>query len=322
MNLLFVARSTWLPTVYALFRLPMSVIQAIVVAAVWGVGLALVALPAYNGALPGGSAHMGSFALNNLAWVALGVVVGVAMLLSAPYLTRALAAEDAAVARWLLGPGRRARMEARIGELETSRAGVVDAAETERRRIERDLHDGAQQRLVGLSLTLRLARPRPGPAIGPDLTGLIDQADRELRLAIDELRELAHGIYPAVLADEGLAAAVEALAERSPIPVTIGDIPPERFSGPAEAAGYFLIAEATGLIAALAGARDAAVDVKHDGGTLAIQITGQAAAGPGQQAEAGLADAADRIGALGGHLRVHPVPSGVITIRAEIPCES
>src|SRR5215831_20199245 len=95
MNLLFVARSTWLPTVYALFRLPMSVIQAVVVAAVWGIGLALVALPAYNGALPGGSAHMGSFALNNLAWVALGVVVGVAMLLSAPYLTRVLAAEDA-----------------------------------------------------------------------------------------------------------------------------------------------------------------------------------------------------------------------------------
>src|SRR5215470_7886926 len=121
MNLLFLARSTWLPTVYALLRLPLSAIQAVVVASVWGVGLALIALPAYNRALPGGSAHMGSFALNNLAWVALGVVVGVALLLSAPPLTRVLAAGDAAVARWLLGPGRRARMEARSGELETSR---------------------------------------------------------------------------------------------------------------------------------------------------------------------------------------------------------
>src|SRR5215831_7130382 len=137
MNLLFVARSTWLPTVYA-----------------------LVGLPAYNGALPGGHAHMGSFALNNLAWVALGVVVGVAMLLAAPTLTRVLAAADAAVAGRLLGPRRRDRMEARIGELETSRAGVVDAAETERRRIERDLHDGAQQRLVSLAMELGRARAK------------------------------------------------------------------------------------------------------------------------------------------------------------------
>jgi signal transduction histidine kinase len=152
MNLLFLARSTWLPTAYVLIRLPLSVIQAVVVAVVWGLGFALIALPTYNSALPGGHAHLGSFALNNLAWVALGVAIGVAMLLAAPPLTRALAAADATVARWLLGPGRRARLTARIGELETSRAGVVDAAETERRRIERDLHDGAQQRLVSLAM--------------------------------------------------------------------------------------------------------------------------------------------------------------------------
>jgi signal transduction histidine kinase len=206
--------------------------------------------------------------------------------------------------------------------LRAARARIVAAGDAERQRLERDLHDGAQQRLVGLSLALRLARPRPGPATGPDLTSLIDQAGRELRLAIDELRDLAHGIYPAVLADEGLAAAVEALAERSPIPVTISGMPQERFPGPAENAGYFLITEATDLIAALPGTRDAAVDIKHDGSTLAIQITARAAAGPSQQMEAGLADAADRIGALGGHLRVHHAPSGVITIRAEIPCES
>src|SRR5262249_56370304 len=103
-----------------------------VVAAVGGVGLAVAALPAYNGALPGGHAHMGSFALNNLAWVALGVVVGVAMLLAAPTLTRVLAAADAAVAGRLLGPRRRGRMEARIGELGTRRARGGDAAGTQR----------------------------------------------------------------------------------------------------------------------------------------------------------------------------------------------
>src|SRR5262249_19972883 len=159
-NLLFLARTTWLPTVYALVRLPLSLLEAVVVTSVWGVGLALIALPAYNGALPGGHAHMGSFALNNPAWVALGVVTGLALGLAAPPLTRVGAAGDAAVARWLLGPGRRARLTERIGELETSRAGVVDAAETERRRIERDLHDGAQQRLVSLAMELGRARAK------------------------------------------------------------------------------------------------------------------------------------------------------------------
>jgi signal transduction histidine kinase len=125
-----------------------------------------------------------------------------------------------------------------------------------------------------------------------------------------------------VLADEGLAAAVEALAERSPIPITISDMPQERFPGPAESAGYFLIAEATELIAALPEARGAAVDVKHDGSRLAIQITARVAAVPSQQVKAGLTEAADRVGALGGHLRVDPASGGVTVIRAEIPCES
>jgi signal transduction histidine kinase len=231
--------------------------------------------------------------------------------------------EVAAAARLALENERlHAEVLAQLAGLRAARARIVAAGDAERRRLERDLHDGAQQRLVGLSLVLRMARPRPGPAAGPDLTGLIDQADRELRLAIDELRELAHGIYPAVLADEGLAAAVEALAERGPIPITIGDMPQQRFPGTAESAGYFLIAEAIGLIAALSGAGDAAVDVKHDGGRLAIQITGCAAARPSREVETGLADAADRVGALGGDLRVGPAPGGVVTIKAEIPCES
>jgi len=234
-----------------------------------------------------------------------------------------LVQEVAAAARLALENERlHAEVLAQLAGLRAARARIVAAGDAERQRLERDLHDGAQQRLVGLSLALRLARPPPGPVPGPDLTSLIDQAGRELRLAIDELRDLAHGIYPAVLADEGLAAAVEALAERSPIPVTISGMPQERFPGPAESAGYFLIAEATDLIAAVAGAREAAVDIQHDGSTLAIQITGRAPAGPGQEMEAGLADAADRIGALGGHLRVHHAPGGVTTIRAEIPCES
>jgi signal transduction histidine kinase len=151
---------------------------------------------------------------------------------------------------------------------------------------------------------------------------LIDQAERELQLAIDELRTLAHGIYPAVLADEGLGAAVEALAERSLIPITIGDLPQERLPGPVEAAGYFFIAETARLLSAAAGARGATVNAKNAGGRLVIEITGETAAGTVLGLETGLTGVADRAGALSGHLHVGQVDSGLILIRAEIPCES
>jgi len=215
-----------------------------------------------------------------------------------------------------------AEVLAQLDDLRAAQARIVAAGDAERQWLERDLHDGAQQRLVGLSLALRLASPQPG--LGPAatrLTGLLGQADRELRLAIDELRELAHGIYPAVLADEGLAAAVEALAETSPIPVTLGALPEQRFPGPVEAAGYFLIAEAA-QFAALAGAGGATVDIECGGNRLIVKITGKLDAGHGQEPEAGLTDAADRIGALGGNLRVEHARGEAITIRAELPCGS
>jgi signal transduction histidine kinase len=158
-----------------------------------------------------------------------------------------------------------------------------------------------------------------GPAA--HLTGLIGQADCELRLAIDELRELAHGIYPAVLADEGLAAAVEALAESSPLPITLGEFPQERLPGPVEAAGYFLIAEASQL-AALAGANGITVDAEPDGSRLLVTITERGGSEAGQQLEAGLVDVADRVGAFGGQLHVGRAAGSAITIQAVIPCGS
>ena len=224
-----------------------------------------------------------------------------------------------------------AEVLAQLEDLRAAQARIVATGDAERRRLERDLHDGAQQRLVGLSLALRLARSQPGTALGaqhspapaPALTALIDQADRELRLAIDELRELAHGIYPAVLADEGLAAAVEALADRSPIPVTIGDLPLERLAAPVEAAGYFLIAQATELIAVLAGAQGVTIDAKHHGNLLIIAVAEDGTAKPGKELHARLPELSGRVGALGGKLRIDDAPgvSG-LTITGEIPCGS
>jgi len=318
MNLLFVARSTWLPTAYALIRLPFSLLQAIVVLSVWGLGVALVALPAYNGALPGGHAHLGAFALNNLAWVALGVVIGVAMLLAAPSLTRVLAAEDAAVARWLLGPGRQARMEARIGELETSRAGVVDAAETERRRIERDLHDGAQQRLV--SLAMELGRARAKFASDPQAAeAIVEQAHEQAKEALTELRNLVRGVHPPVLSDRGLDAALSGLAALSPVPVTVRVDLPVRPPAGVEAIAYFVVAEALTNVAKHAKASRALVTVTRSGDLLNVNISDDGVGGASLDGQ-GLSGLAARVAGIDGRLLVTSPDGGPTVIEAVLPC--
>jgi signal transduction histidine kinase len=231
-----------------------------------------------------------------------------------------LVGEVAAASRLALENERlQAEVLAQLQDLRAAQARIVVAGDGEARRLERDLHDGAQQRLIGLLFSLRLVGSQLSVDPAPRLTSLIGQAEHELRLAIDELRELAHGIYPAVLADEGLAAAVEALAERSPIPVTLGDLPEERFPDPVESAGYFLIAEA-GQLAALAGAKGITVDIERHRDRLNVKITEDGDSGSGQELEAGLSDVADRVGALGGTIRVENVADGPMTIRAEIPC--
>jgi signal transduction histidine kinase len=318
MNLLFLARSTWLPTVYALIRLPLSAIQAVAVAVVWGVGLALVALPAYNGALPGGSAHMGSFALNNAAWVALGVVTGVALVLAAPALTRVLAAGDGAVARWLLGPGRRARLTARIGELETSRAGVVDAAETERRRIERDLHDGAQQRLV--SLAMELGRARAKFASDPQAAeAIVGQAHEQAKEALTELRNLVRGVHPPVLSDRGLDAALSGLAALSPVPVTVRVDLPKRPPASVEAIAYFVVAEALTNVAKHAKASRALVAVTRSGDLLNVAVSDDGIGGASLAGQ-GLSGLAARVAGIDGRLLVTSPDGGPTEIEAVLPC--
>jgi signal transduction histidine kinase len=223
----------------------------------------------------------------------------------------ALVEEVAAAARLALENERlQAETRAQLEDLRASRSRIVEAGDTERRRLERDLHDGAQQRLVGLSLALRLARLHLGSDPDPDLLARIDEAEAELRTALEELRELAHGIFPAVLAEEGLAAAVEALAEGAPIPLEIIALPEARFDPPVEAAAYFVVSETVrhGAASALK-----VCAVRHDG-RLVIEVEGERA--PEQ-----IADLEDRVGALDGTIEVVRA-SGHVILRAEIPCES
>jgi signal transduction histidine kinase len=220
-----------------------------------------------------------------------------------------IADEVAAAARLALENERlRAETRAQLDDLRASRSRIVETGDAERRRLERDLHDGAQQRLVSLSLALRLARAQLGSEPDPDLLARIDEAEAELRTAHKELRELAHGIFPAVLAEEGLAAAVEALAEGAPIPLEIIALPEERFDPPAEAAAYFVVSETVRESAASALKVRA---VQHDG-RLVIEVESE---GPPEQ----IVDLEDRVGALDGTLEVVREPSGQVTMRAEIP---
>lgn len=199
---------------------------------------------------------------------------------------------------------------ARLADLRTSRACVVEASDDERRHLERDLHDGAQQRVVSLLIALRLLRTRLDRDSGA-ITAL-DQAEAELRGAVADLRQVAHGIYPAILADEGLAAGVEALMEGSTTHMTIDAMPRERFDLPIEAAAYFLIAEATTSGAA----RRARINVRHVDASLMVEVEHD-----GEEQES-VTELEDRIGALDGTVMVDKVDGGLISIRAEIPCGS
>jgi signal transduction histidine kinase len=191
-----------------------------------------------------------------------------------------------------------AQVRAQLEEVRASRVRIVEAADAERRRIERDLHDGAQQRLVALAM--RLDQARTG---SQDTATLIDATTVELLAAIDEVRELARGLHPTILTEAGLGAAVEALAERSPIPVTVS-VPERRFGADLEAAAYFVIAEGLTNAARHSGASQVWVDVAATDRQLTVNVTDDGRGGADASTGSGLHGLEDRVAALGGELRV------------------
>jgi PAS domain S-box-containing protein len=211
-----------------------------------------------------------------------------------------------------------AELEARLDELAASRARIVGTADAERRRLERNLHDGAQQRLVTLSLSLRLALARldTDPAAARDL---LAGAAEELGRALEELRELARGIHPAVLTDRGLGAALESLASRLPVPVAVVEVPAERLAEPIEAAAYYLVAEALTNVAKYAQATGARVRVGQADGTVVVEVSDDGVGGADAVAGSGLRGLADRVEALGGRLEVSSPAGAGTSLRAEIP---
>jgi len=205
-------------------------------------------------------------------------------------------------------------------KLAASRARIMGAGDAERRRLERNLHDGAQQRLVSLALQLRLTqsalerRPEAVP-------GLLEEAQAELARALDELRELARGIHPAILTDRGLGPALEAILARAPLPVELTNLPEERLPEPVEAAVYYVVAETITNIAKHAHAESATVSVTLAGNTAQVVITDNGIGGADPARGSGLRGLADRIEALDGSLRVESREGRGTRIEAQIPCE-
>ncbi len=211
-----------------------------------------------------------------------------------------------------------AEVIARLEEVEASRARIVAAGDAERRRVERDLHDGAQQRLVTLALALQIARTRASAA-DPSLGETLDRASQELELALAELRELARGIHPTALIEDGLRAAIRGLAERCPVPVMV-DVPDRRYPAAAESAAYFVVAEGLTNIAKYAQAASASVTARDDGITLEVEIRDDGVGGADPRRGSGLQGLADRVSAIGGEIHVDsPGGSGTV-IGARIPC--
>ncbi|MFF1838579.1 sensor histidine kinase [Streptomyces sp. NPDC058231] len=243
--------------------------------------------------------------------------VGLVLLALGGYFLGPLAGARAALTRLLIldrddGPGDR------VTELTRSRMRLVDAFEAERRRIERDLHDGAQQRIVALTMTLGLARldAPPGP-----LADQLTKAHQEAGQALAELRELIHGIHPKVLADYGLEAAVCDAADRSATPVDLDLALPGRFPEAVEAAAYFVVREALANIAKHSGASRAEVSGGHAAGRLFLEIRDDGRGGARTGGGTGLTGLADRVSVLDGRLALSSPTGGPTLLRVEIPCE-
>lgn len=321
--------AVWRDLLYLLLLFPLGIVDLITVAIALVAPLSLITLPAYFWVVPGRSPA----GLSNL-WTLLNQVdsfpkamlaalIGVFCLFPGQYLVMGVAYGHVALARALLGPTRQTQLalEARIAVLSESRSRIMDVSMIERQRIERDLHDGVQQRLVALALDIGMAKEKMGtdPVAAQKL---VTAAHEEAKRTLEELRDLVRGIYPAVLTDRGLDAAISALAGRCPVPVTVTVELAERPPQVVESTAYFLIAEALTNVAKHSQSTAAWVEVRRQRDSLLVVIGDNGVGGADPARGSGLAGLADRVAALDGRLVVSSPPRGPTRIVGELPCAS
>ncbi len=316
----FASAGTGKEIAYCLLLLPVGTVFFCLAVTVWSVAFAGILLPAYAGSLPGGEVTTWVH-WSELTETTVGFGIGLLALLSAPAITQGLARTELALARSLLTPAGSELLAARVSTLQQTRAAVVDAADAERRRIERDLHDGTQQHLVSLAMSLGMAKEKldSDPAAAQ---ALVTRAHQEAKDSIVELRNVIRGVYPAVLTDRGLDAALSALAARSPVPVRLDVDLPERAGATAEAIAYFVVSEALTNTARHSGARSATVHVERYRDLLKVAVTDDGRGGAVEGAGSGLTGLRDRVLAVDGQFLLTSPPGGGTTVAMEVPCES
>jgi signal transduction histidine kinase len=315
------SRATWRQVGHALVQLPVACVTFTLVTVAWAVPLVLIAMPAYISALP--SQKMDFWiATARPGWVPFALaILGVVLLPAAALAMRHGAPLRARMSAGLLAPTAADALKERVTRLETTRSRVVDAADDERRRIERDLHDGAQQRLIALAMDLGMAREK-FTSDPEQARVLIDEAHDEAKRAIVELRDLARGIHPAVLTDRGLAAALASVASRSPVPVDLRVDLDERPPATIEGIAYFVVTEALANVAKHAEATTARVTIAQRGSRLVLEVSDNGAGGADPANGTGLAGLTDRVAAVDGWMHVTSPVGGPTTLTVELPCGS
>jgi signal transduction histidine kinase len=310
-------RTAWKDLGYMVLLAPAGILAGVVSIALWAVVLACLAAPAVSVAAPAGS-PLGDASAGALAGVCVG---GFALAVVTVAITRWLASGLGALAVWLLAPDERAILAARVDTLEATRAAAVESADARLRRLERDLHDGAQHRLAYIAMELDRARGKleDDPAGASELLG---RAHEESKRAMGELRDLVRGIHPSVLTDRGLDAAVSGLAERCPVPVDVDVRLDRRPPTAIETAAYYVIAESLTNIARHSGAQRAAVEVSRAGDLLVIEVRDDGQGGAARNPGSGLEGLAQRVEALDGSVTISSPPGGPTVVRAQLPCES
>jgi signal transduction histidine kinase len=303
-----------------LFGMACVGIPAIVLA--WSVPPVLIALPFYYSGWAAQRSQLGPFVVDSItkACVA-GALALVFLLVLSPLMIRGLSAVDGILARNLLGASATGALVKRVDQLVESRQQVVDSVEAERRRMERDLHDGAQQRLVSLAMTLGRARSRIGDS-DPAVKGLIEEAHAEAMQAITELRDLTRGLHPPVLTDRGLDAAISAVAARAPLPVRVDVRVDPRPSLTIESIVYFVVTESLTNIAKHAQAARAAVRITRVGDRLRLVVTDDGRGGADPALGTGLQGLIDRVSGVDGEFSVVSPIGGPTVLTVEVPCGS
>ncbi|MGO4463738.1 sensor histidine kinase [Streptomyces sp. M-16] len=324
MGALLKSGSAWRHVLYSVVHFPWAVFAFCLALTLWAYGWSTLLYPLWFWVFPAFTDQPGlelfqngdyRFYLDSPVAVAATCLAGLLVTLATPWVIRALTGVERILVGGLLG---RSRLDDRVRELESDRGVVVDTAAADLRRIERDLHDGAQARLVALAMDLGLAKEK----LTEDPAGaarMVDAAHGEVKVALQELRDLARGIHPAVLTDRGLDAALSSVASRCAVPVKVSVDLPARPAAAIEGIAYFTVSELLQNVSKHAGARGASVDVWKSGGRLLVQVADDGRGGADPRGGTGLAGLSERLDAVDGVLVVDSEAGRGTTVTAELP---